>query len=153
MNYRSLIIALHIPLLSLLIPFSAKAAGGNLAGTYRMEIRIGERDFTDILVIKGDRELAVSGHSGPITGTLEVPGVFIAALEGGSFCLGAWVAKCRLEFAIVARENGEDFKVHYRAQLANYFEAYGGAAAILKGHATLENGALLGNFTATQQRP
>ncbi len=152
MNYRSFLIALHIPLFSLLIPFVAKAnLPGDLAGTYHMEIRIAERDFTDILVLRGS--LPVRSHNSLITGTLEVPGIFLADLSGKSFCSGPWGGVCQLSFAIVARENGQEFRVNYQATVANYYEAYSGAAAILEGRATLENGDLLGNFTATQQLP
>lgn len=151
MNYRSFLLALHIPLLSMLIPL--KAWAGGLAGTYQMAIRIGEHDFVDILVLKGDRGLPVRMHSIPITGTLEVPGVFVADLRGNSFCSGPWTSMCKLSFAILARENGQEFIVNYEASLANYYGALSGAPAILEGSATLENGDLLGNFTATQQLP
>lgn len=151
MNYRSFLLALHIPLLSMLIPL--KVWAGGLAGTYKMAIKIGARDFTDILVIKGERDLPVRMHSIPITGTLEVPGVFVADLTGNSFCSGPWNSMCQLTFAIVARENGQEFIVNYEASLANYYGALSGAPAILEGKATLENGELLGNFTATQQLP
>jgi len=152
MNYRSFLIALHIPLFSLLIPFVAKAnLPGDLAGTYHMEIKISERDFTDILVLKG--RLPVRSHNASLAGTLEVPGVFLADLAGKSYCSGPWGGVCQLSFAIVARENGQEFKVNYQATVANYYEAFSGAPVILEGSATLENGDLLGNFTATQQRP
>lgn len=152
MNYRSFLITLHIPLFSLLIPLCARAnPPGDLAGTYHMEIKIGERDFTDILVLQG--RIPVRPHSAPLTGTLEVPGVFRADLTGNSFCSGPWSGFCQLSFAIVARENGQEFTVNYHATVANYFAAYTGGAVILEGSATIENGELLGNFTATQQRP
>jgi hypothetical protein len=118
-----------------------------------MEIKIGEREFTDILILKGERNLPVFQQSGPVLGSLEVPGVFIADLTGRYSCSGPWGGICKLNFRILARENGQEFKVNYQAKLANYYDVYTGAAAILNGSATLENGDLLGNFIATQQLP
>lgn len=151
MNYRSFLLALHIPLLSMLIPL--KVWAGGLAGTYQMEIKIGERQFTDILVLKGERNLPIFQQAGPVYGSLEVPGVFVADLTGKYSCSGPWGGICKLNFTILARENGQEFIVNYEASLANYYGALSGAPAILEGTAKLENGELLGNFTAIQQRP
>lgn len=124
------------------LPFQARA-GGLFSGTYDMKIQIGEREFHDVLVLESD-----SGHvhpiayAGKLTGTVTVPGVFSSPLTGSVRC-HPWSAMCVLNFEIIARENGREFKVRYQGA-AGYEERD------FTGRAFLENGEVLGDFTATR---
>ena len=131
--------------------FASLARANELSGRYHMEIQIGDRPFVDILRLDGP--LPIPHNFRALSGSLTVADVFTSPLQGTSHC-SLWVARCALHFEITAVENGQSFRVLYQAELANYFDVMVGAhPAVLTGKATLENGELLGNFTAAQQLP
>ncbi len=107
-------------LLLLLTHFSAHGES-----IYRATTTIGNRTFQDILIIESFN---------PLKGTLTVPGVFSAPIQDMNG-LGD-----SLNFGIVAKERGEEFKVYYKLKtLPGY---------ALKGTANLEDGGLLGTVHA-----
>lgn len=112
-----------------------------LDGVYDMHIKISDQAFVDELDLKTySTDFATAGLSGFVT----VPERFKAELTGTARFLkssGAYY----VNFTIVAHENGRDFKVVYRCQLAN-------GSSDLQGSAYLEDGSLLGDFTAVKRK-
>jgi hypothetical protein len=126
----------------------------NLDGKYAVELKIGDRTYLDQMELKGqDRPIQMTFFRGPIIGTMTVPGAFSSPISGEGYC-SAWMASCQLDFDIEAHEQGQMYKVHYRAetQMDNYLNVSSQTTfPILTGTATLENGELLGTFVATKQ--
>lgn len=128
----------------MLITHRAYAFPDGGAATYDVKLQIGNTLHHDILVLNSG-----SGLRGPLSGTFTVPGVFTSDLSGSFHC-HPWNGFCLLHFEIIARENGQEFKVRFQAS-APIFEQ-----GELTGEAHLENGQLLGTFTAnrrTQETP
>lgn len=109
------------------------------ATTYDVKLRIGDTLHHDVLVLKGG-----PGFRGPLSGTFTVPGVFTSDLTGTFHC-HPWNGYCQLQFEIIAREHGSEFKVLFRASTPMFEEQE------LTGEAHLEDGTLLGSFTATRR--
>jgi hypothetical protein len=127
----------------------ASASGPVLNGRYQMKLTIGERVFDDVMVLESPQgEIRLAGFRGDITGEVIVPGVFSAPLKGELLCHGS---KCEFKFLIIAKENGEEFEVHYSGQLANFHEVIYGASPEFKGEARFKGGELLGSFVATKE--
>ena len=106
-----------------------------LNGSYDVQTQIGDRLFHDQL------QLVVSPEGG-LSGTLTVTGVFSAEVSGA---IQTENESAVLYFSILAHENNQDFKVNYRAEVTTT------EPVVLTGQARLENGDLLGNFTAYQK--
>jgi len=115
----------------------------HLVGRYDMEIKIGEKVFHDILDIQSLSETDI--QKGSFKGTLTVPGVFTADLEKTSYFIMFWAGIVRINFEIVAKENDKEFRVKYSAEKNNNGD-------VLIGNATLEDGSLLGTFTAIKNK-
>ena len=111
-------------------------------GTYDMQIKIGDTTFNDqVEFVTRERGFLEAELSGFVT----VPNAFRAELTG-RVQYGAWVGIYFVNFTIVARENGQEFKVNYKGQIntADYNR--------MEGTATLEDGKLLGNFIAVKRQ-
>lgn len=138
----------------LILPFFAETAP-TLNGRYTMEIQIDEKKFADQLELAGiDSSIHLQNFNGKISGLVTVPGMFSASLTGSAICSSTNSA-CRLHFEIVASENGQQFKVRYEAELTgtNYQDALSkGKLPLLRGIAYLENGQVLGAFSARMQK-
>lgn len=144
-----LILLLLIPSFAPAQSLASKAA--DLAGIYEMALVIGEKTFHDTLIIESTQPMPIDTYSGELQGSITVPNVFSAPLQGNANCLLFRLSKCTLNFEILADENGHQFKVFYKAELKgyNYYDSlFNGGAPILIGEAALENGELLGRFTA-----
>ncbi|NDF16122.1 hypothetical protein EB061_12520 [bacterium] len=139
-------------LLSLLVAFvstvvfAQESPNTSLLGTYEISIRLGERDFKDILTIT-----KVGNFFGPVEGTLEVPGVFSVPLENGRrhFC---WcdLYDRMMSFSIQPTENGQTFRVDYSVT----FDGVGGDPILAgQGEANFENGPQNVPFTIRRLTP
>ena len=129
----------------------AMNAAVSLSGKYVMEIDINGKVFEDNLEMQGVKIPMSLFGAGKIKGTLTVPDIFSSPLTGTYAC-SMWVNKCRVNFEILAVENGKEYKVYYDAALEarDFIEVMNGHPAILTGKARLENGSLLGTFKAVQ---
>lgn len=112
---------------------------------YDMHIRIGNTDFQDVLLLRGASSNIIT-YRGPLRGSITVPGVFTSELSGRAHC-HPWNGVCALSFEIMARENGREFLVRYRASMSSSSDSE------ITGSAYLEDGSLLGNFTAIKRTP
>ena len=110
-------------------------------GIYDMHIKIGERIFIDEVELHTRR---MNFMRAELTGFVSVAGAFKAELTGTiqQLCGGTEV----FSFSIVAHENGQDFKVKYDG----FFEFDNGTT--MQGSAFLEDGKLLGEFTAVKRK-
>lgn len=122
----------------------------SMDGTYLMEIQIGQTLFKDTVILKGkDSEITLGYFAGDIEGSVSVANSFTAPLNGKAFC-DRWGMSCSLSFEILAKENGNEFKVKYEGFLTNYFKVLNGVEnPIFKGKAFLEDGSELGSYIAT----
>ncbi|QDK37560.1 hypothetical protein [Bdellovibrio sp. NC01] len=132
---------------------AAHAADGILDGHYAVEMQIGQRLFHDEMNLQGASPIALRNFTGAISGNIVVPGVFESPLEGQAVCSEANLS-CELEFTILVNEGGEPYKVRYVAEI--HGEDYIRAATlkaepVLRGSAYLEDGKLMGTFTATRK--
>lgn len=119
-----------------------------------MQIKIGNIDYTDKLILAGNLDkIDLLSFLGDINGQLTIVNTFFTApLAGTAVCTTA-VSYCDLRFEVMITENGQSFKVIYRGHVdaENYLAALNGTAnLIIKGIATLENGQILGHFIATK---
>ncbi len=131
----------------------ATDTGHDLSGRYLMKMTIGSRVFDDLLDLEGPYGPLPAHGTTQLYGALTVPNAFYSPITGQISC-DLWVAMCRLNFEITAHENGQAFRVFYKAQLLgpNYINFLQGKPALLTGSATLENGDALGSFEALQQK-
>ncbi len=92
--------------LTMLAPHVARAHHFKVDGLYKMDIRIGDRLFEDLVVLKdkGNHELE---------GTVTVPGIFTAKITRGSYGTLDFSGLERIKFEIEAIENGKPLKVLY----------------------------------------
>ena len=86
-------------------------------------------------------------RNGSFAGTLTVPGVFTAELEKTSYTIMFWADIVQINFEIVAKENGKEFRVRYNA-VQNIEQDSRSGHQTLNGTATLEDDTILGTFVA-----
>ena len=111
-------------------------------GTYDMPIKIGETDFIDVVELKTSK---INYYQAQLTGTLTVPNAFTADLDG-EVRLTLWARLYTFNFTITARENGQEFKVKYVGEFISDDQTR------MEGSAYLEDGKLLGHFTAVNRK-
>ena len=137
------------------LPLFAKTVT-QLNGSYEMEIEIGSRTFIDKLQLAGvDGPIGLKEFSGKVTGEITVPGLFTAPLTGTAKC-SSETTSCQIKFEITATEGGQQFLVRYEAEISgqDYQNAVSGnELPQLRGTAFLEDGRVLGNFSAKMKRP
>lgn len=124
-----------------------------LDGDYKVELTIGDKVFIDHMTLKGkDSPIEITKFQGDITGSMTVPGMFTSPLEGSGYCTKRGFV-CRMDFAIEANENGQKYKVKYSLNMGqlNFRKAFRGEGVVFNGSAYLEDGKLLGHYTATKQ--
>lgn len=125
-----------------------------LDGHYSMKLKVGDKIFDDEMEFRGaDRPIRLRDGGGRVQGSITVPGVFTSPLEGHGFC-STWGSQCHLIFTIVAREQGQTYKVRYEAllEIDNYLKVLNqGHQPILTGSAYFENGQVLGTFEAIRK--
>ena len=111
-------------------------------GDYDMQLRIGETTFNDEVALVTRK---IHFMKAELTGSVTVPDVFKSELTG-KVQYAVWAGIYFINFTILARENGQEFKVHYKGQFntANITQ--------MEGTATLEDGKLLGNFIAVKRQ-
>lgn len=123
----------------------------SLDGIYDMNIQIGDRNFTDILILKGDKgKINLTNFDGAIAGSVTVPNTFTSSLSGHGRCR-LWGSFCIVDFSIVAHENGQSFNVHYKGEVIpeDYLEMLNrNLVSTIRGTAYLDNAKVLGNFIA-----
>lgn len=151
MKIKTLILAMAMVLAA---TSQVKAEGPVLDGKYLMELKIGDRVFIDHMDLQGQEgSIHLQAFNGGITGTITVPGIFTAHLNGQGNCSES-SSSCELNFVINAHEGGKYYKVFYHAKLTNedYLRALSRKAPpVLTGTASLEDGQLLGPFEAIKQ--
>ena len=127
----------------------------SLDGVYDMNIQIGHQMFTDIFVLRGKkRAITLSSFDGDLEGSVTVPNLFSSTLSGQGTC-SLWGAFCVLAFDIVAHEYGQNFNVHYKAQVIreDYLKMFNGKLAYtIRGTAYLDNDQVLGDFVAVRRK-
>lgn len=125
-----------------------------LDGTYDVDMKIGDRHIQDRMVLYGvNGPIRINFFDGEIGGVIIVPEVFSAPIQGSGYC-SLWASRCVFKFEITARENGKEFRVFYEATLTeNLFNlALGNSQSVtLAGVAKLENGEVLGTYTAMKR--
>ncbi|WP_374035155.1 hypothetical protein ACES2I_04975 [Bdellovibrio bacteriovorus] len=123
-------------------------------GDYRVELTIGDKVFIDQMTLQGkDKPMALQEFQGEFVGTMIVPGSFTSPITGSGYCTYEG-PQCDLNFSIVANENGQSYKVNYTAKVdAQNYKKYQSdiGPLIITGIATLEDGSVLGEYTATKQ--
>lgn len=142
--------------ISLTLAFAALEAKANnqepvaLSGKYEMKLTIGEKVFTDYMTIEAPASLGNQDRF--IEGSIEVPNIFTAPFSGSIY--GIAPAKIlMISFSIVAKENGQEFNVHYSAQIPrNLYDdvAQKKIAPTFTGEARLDGNKLMGTFTAVK---
>lgn len=125
-----------------------------LDGRYEMQLNINGTVFNDVMELKGkDKPITLSGFSGELDGSIEVPEMFISPLAGNGSC-SEFSETCIFRFVITATEGTESFKVFYKMQLepTDFAKLANGETqeVRLTGTAYLEDGSVLGNFVATK---
>lgn len=125
-----------------------------LDGQYAVNLKIGDHTFRDEMELKAVSGLiSLEAFSGSIAGTMTVPGVFSVPLTGMAHC-ESQKSSCQVQFTIQAKEGGQTYNVHYRAELSgdNYTKAIGGQTPpVLTGSAFLDDGGVMGNFEAIKK--
>lgn len=119
-------------------------------GDYDVEIKIGDRVFHDFLRLAGrDEPIQAFTFHGPLAGSMTLPGVFTAPIEGTGTCFVAQ-SFCGFEFTIHTQENGQPLVVTYSMNDFNSRDLLG--ARTFQGEARLEDGTVFGQLTATKVR-
>lgn len=123
-------------------------------GDYRVELTIGDKVFIDEMTLKGkEKPMDLGEFQGEFVGIMIVPGAFTSPITGSGYCTSR-DQLCALNFSIVANENGQSYKVNYTAKVdAQNYKKYQSDTGplIITGTATLEDGSVLGEYTATKQ--
>jgi hypothetical protein len=125
----------------------------SLNGQYLMELNIQGRLFHDQLELKSvSSSRSINGYNfrDAITGMVTVPGIFSVPLRGFGQC-HLWKFSCEFHFEILAKENGKEFKVFYKAKFNSKHYLNGlikNHPVVLTGEAFLDNNEFLGSFTA-----
>lgn len=82
-----------------------------ILGTYELNVKIGEKDYKEFLII--EEKVPLYGVYERITGTYVLPGVFEVPFLG-SFCSSC---KNAISLSFIADENGNDFKVQFKGEI------------------------------------
>jgi hypothetical protein len=134
--------------------FTVNAESVILDGTYEVLMQIGDTLYHDEMVLQGaSGPINPVDFYGDLKGQITVPNAFTAPLIGNGFCT-PWVGHCNFKFEIVAHEGNQDYKVFYEAQIKprDYGKIVRGEMnPQMSGTAKLENGEVLGTFTAIKK--
>ena len=125
-----------------------------LNGKYEMTLTIGNKVFTDYMIIDkiaANPVLLISQNT-EIQGSIEVPHIFKSSFVGQLFVETRYKV-VSLNFSIVAKENGQEFNVHYVAGISpmNLNKILQGELPpTFYGTASLDNNKKLGEFKAVK---
>lgn len=138
----------------LMLTCSAHAAL-TVDGNYKMKLKIGDKFYDDVMELHGkDFEISAMKYQGKLKGSITVPNVFKADLEGFGDCSYEALV-CKFNFEIMARENGDEYKVIYQATLSglDYKNFVRGAtkSVRLTGTAATADGIVFGTFEAIRE--
>ena len=147
-----------------LAAFKDKAQSFNseivLSGKYEMKIQIKDTLFVDYLTFNCHfswsqpcTSVLLEPQRTTIRGQIEVPNIFIAPLKKGIIAITENPRKVSIEFEILAKENDQEFKVYYKAEIPEslYEEVLSGRTPpTFKGIALLDDNKQLGEFTAAK---
>lgn len=131
-----------------------------ISGKYEMKLQINDNLFVDYLTFNcyfswsnACFNVLLEPQSTSIRGQLEVPNIFTAQLKKGLIKITDNPKKVLIEFEILAKENGKEFKVYYKAEIPDdLYEdiAAGKIPPTLKGTAFLDDNKKLGDFMAVK---
>lgn len=131
-----------------------------LSGKYQMHLKINDRLFIDYLNFNCTfswsnpcLNVLLEPQVTALKGYLEVPNIFKASLQKAIIQITDSPKKANLSFEILAKENGQEFKVYYKAIIPDslYEEILSGKTPpTFIGTATLDDNKILGEFTAVK---
>lgn|GEM_PF-3597380 len=127
----------------------------DLRGVYDVELTINGKVFQDVMVIENEKVMRLNSFQGPLKGSMEVPTIFKAPIDGIGVCSIWGNMSCSFSFFIMAKERGQEFRVNYEMIMEG--EVFINALTqngpiIFTGQASLSDGEILGTLIA-RQRP
>lgn len=131
-----------------------------ISGKYEMKLQINDTQFVDYLTFNcyfswsnACFNVLLEPQTTSIRGQLEVPNIFTAPLRRGIIKITDNPRKVSIEFEILAKENGQEFKVYYKAEIPDSLHediSTGKIPPTFKGIALLDDNKKLGDFTAVK---
>lgn len=120
-----------------------------LDGVYAVEFKVGNKVFNDIMILQGVGDY-LDGEEKKyqeVTGSFEVPGVFKSKLKGHMKYNDPQGNGLRLEFDIMAKENGQEYLVKFVGYMPM---GKMGTTPVFTGEAYDKNMYAFATFTATK---
>jgi hypothetical protein len=131
-----------------------------LSGKYEMHLKINDTVFVDYLSFNcfftwsnPCLSISLEPQTSSLKGSIEVPNNFTVPIKKGVIRITEKPLTTSLEFEILAKENGREFKVYYNAKIpAPLYEDIlsGKTPPTFEGTALLEDNKKLGDFAAVK---
>jgi hypothetical protein len=160
MPFLKLFISLTLAFAALSAKAQAPTPNILISGKYEMHLKINDRVFVDYLSFNCTfswsqpcTHVILEPQLTTLKGYLEVPNIFKAPLQKAIIQITEAPRKTSLSFEILAKENGQEFKVYYTASIPDslYEDILSGKTPpTFVGTATLDGNKILGDFTAVK---